>query len=50
MSPFLQKYLWSTVFGHQGGAFDALPPEDDPAWERRAVAETYAALGREAQE
>ncbi|KAH8051443.1 hypothetical protein JL720_15157 [Aureococcus anophagefferens] len=28
--------------------FDALPPEDDPAWERRAVAETYAALGREA--
>ncbi|KAK7236178.1 hypothetical protein SO694_00060142 [Aureococcus anophagefferens] len=28
--------------------FGALPPEDDPAWERRAVAETYAALGREA--
>ena len=28
--------------------FDALPPADDPAWERRAVAETYAAVDRDA--
>ena len=28
--------------------FDALPPADDPAWERRAVGETYAAVDRDA--
>ncbi|KAH8050326.1 hypothetical protein JL721_11410 [Aureococcus anophagefferens] len=28
--------------------FDALPPADDPAWGRRAVAETYAAVDRDA--
>ncbi|KAH8057160.1 hypothetical protein JL722_6801 [Aureococcus anophagefferens] len=28
--------------------FDALPPADDPAWERRAVAEAYAAVDHDA--
>ena len=28
--------------------FDALPPADDPAWGRRTVAETYAAVDRDA--
>jgi hypothetical protein len=28
--------------------FDALPPADDPAWERRAAAKAYAAVDRDA--